>query len=134
MCKVPEYDISFKKPRIMNIVGVPYFHPKKTNDYKYQYDRVIILENKKHVYGSKAFFINSANVEAIMAVNSLTSIDMVIEQDGINVSETMFIHEMRNEDENREIDRMHSLELIMESLNEIRESILKEQEDEWWNE
>ena len=38
---------------------------------------------------------------------------------------------MGNENENREIDRIHSLELIMESLNEIRESILKEQEEGW---
>lgn len=131
MCKVPEYEITFKEPQVMNIIEVSYFHPKRANDYKYQYDRVIILENKKHVYASKAFFINSANVEAIMAVNSLASISMVIEKDDINVVESMFTHETRNEDEDREIDRIHSLEQIMKGVNEIRESILKEQEDEY---
>lgn len=131
MCKVPEYEITFKEPRMINILELSYFHPKSANDYKYQYDRVIILENREHIYGSKAVFINSVNAEAIIAVNSLNTINMIIEHDDIDVVESAFIHEMRDENENREIDRIHSLELIMESLNEIRESILKEQEDDW---
>lgn len=130
MCKVPEYEITFKEPQIMNIIEVLYYHPKRTNDYKYQYDRVIILENKKHIYGSKAVFINSANEEAIIASNSLNGINAVIEKDGISVIESMFIHKMGNEDEIREIDKV-SLEQLMETLNEIRECILEEQEDEW---
>lgn len=132
MCKVPEYEITFKEPQIINIIEVLYYHPKRTNDYKYQYDRVIILENKKNVYSNKAFFINSANKEAIMASSSLNSINLVIEQDGINIVESMFAHKMGNEDEDREIDTIHSLEQIMKCVNEIRENILKEQEDGYY--
>ena len=132
MCKIPEYEITFKKPQVMHIIEIPYYHSTVTRHYKYQYDRVIILENKKNAYGNKAFFINSANKEAIIASSSLNSINTVIEKDGISVVESMFAHKMGNEDEIREIDTIRSLEQIMKSIHEIRESILKEQEDGYY--
>lgn len=132
MCKIPEYEIIFEKPQIMNIIEIPYYHSTVTSNYEYQYDRVIILENKKNAYGNKAFFINSANVEAIIASSSLNSINTVIERDGISVVESMFVHKPGSEDEIREIDRIHSLEQIMKGVNERRKNILKEQEDGYY--